>query len=201
MEPNIQDFLGWSNDKEILKIIKGEKLYYSNKLYKYNSFSMKQERNLLLTDKSLYNFKNKKLKRQMKYEEMLGITFSKQNNELVIHGKDGYDFHFGGRICPNRQSHGRGGRGSKFDIIRRAWQYVGGGTIFSGVCNFGFRGNVCRHNCRLDTRSRRTSHANANIPCANECGGRQRSNVWRQFIRYFRHNYRRYPHARLQNER
>ena len=94
MEPNIQDFLGWSNDKEILKIIKGEKLYYSNKLYKYNSFSMKQERNLLLTDKSLYNFKNKKLKRQMKYEEMLGITFSKQNNELVIHGKDGYDFHF-----------------------------------------------------------------------------------------------------------
>ena len=63
MEPNIQDFLGWSNDKEILKIIKGEKLYYSNKLYKYNSFSMKQERNLLLTDKSLYNFKNKKIKR------------------------------------------------------------------------------------------------------------------------------------------
>ena len=94
MEPNIQDFLGWSNDKEILKIIKGEKLYYSNKLYKYNSFSMKQERNLLLTDKSLYNFKNKKLKRQIKYEEMLGITFSKQTNELVIHGKDGNDIHF-----------------------------------------------------------------------------------------------------------
>ena len=94
MEPSFQDFLSWSNNKEILKVIKNEILYFSNKIYKYNSFSLKQERNLVLTDKSLYNFQNKKIKRQMKYEEMLGITFSKQSNEFVIHAKEGYDFHY-----------------------------------------------------------------------------------------------------------
>ena len=30
----------------------------------------------------------------MKYEEMLGITFSNQSNEFVIHANQGYDFHF-----------------------------------------------------------------------------------------------------------
>ena len=30
----------------------------------------------------------------MKYEEMLGITFSKQSNEFVVHANQGYDFHF-----------------------------------------------------------------------------------------------------------
>jgi hypothetical protein len=92
MEPNFQDFLSWSNDKEILKAINNEVIYYSNKIHKFNTF--KQERNLVLTNKSLYNFQGKKIKRQMKYEEMLGITFSKQSNEFVVHAKEGYDFHF-----------------------------------------------------------------------------------------------------------
>ena len=71
MEANFQDLLGWNADKDILNVIKDEIIYYSNKVHKYNSFSIKQERNLVLTDKCLYNFHNKKVKRQMKYEEML----------------------------------------------------------------------------------------------------------------------------------
>ena len=94
MEPNFQDFLGFNLEKDILKVINDETLYFSNRVYKFNSFSMKQERNLVLTDKCLYNFQNKKLKRQMKYEEMLGITFSNQSNEFVVHANKGYDFHF-----------------------------------------------------------------------------------------------------------
>ena len=94
MEPNFQDFLGFTMEKDIIKIIKDETLYFSNKVYKFNSFSIKQERNLVLTDKCLYNFQSKKLKRQMKYEEMLGITFSSQSNEFVVHANKGYDFHF-----------------------------------------------------------------------------------------------------------
>jgi serum/glucocorticoid-regulated kinase 2 len=94
MEANFQDFLGWCTDKDILKSIGDEILYFSNKVFKYNSFNMKQERNLILTNKCLYNLQNKKVKRQMKYEEMLGITFSNQSNEFVVHADKGYDFHF-----------------------------------------------------------------------------------------------------------
>ena len=94
MESNFQDSLCWCNDKEIKKIIGNEKIYFSNKVSKFSSFSMKQERNLVLTNKCLYNFQNKKIKRQMKYEEMLGITFSNQSNEFVVHANQGYDFHF-----------------------------------------------------------------------------------------------------------
>lgn len=94
MESNYQDSLCWGNDNEIQKIIGNEKIYFSNKVSKFSSFSMKQDRNLVLTNKCLYNFQNKKLKRQMKYEEMLGITFSNQSNEFVVHANQGYDFHF-----------------------------------------------------------------------------------------------------------
>ena len=94
MEPHFQDFLGWALDKDVLKVIGDETLYYSGKVQKINSFSIKQERNLVLTDKCLYNFHNKKVKRQMKYEEMLGITFSNVSNEFVVHADKGYDFHF-----------------------------------------------------------------------------------------------------------
>lgn len=94
MEASFQDFLGWSTDKEVLKVIGNETLYFSGKVHKFNSFSIKQERNLVLTDKCLYNFHNKKIKRQMKYEEMLGITFSNLSNEFVVHANKVYDFHF-----------------------------------------------------------------------------------------------------------
>ena len=99
MESIFQDYLYWSNDNEILKIIGKEKIYFSNKVSKFSSFSIKQDRNLILTDKCLYNFQNKKIKRQMKYEEMLGITFSKLSNEFVVHANQGYDFHF---ISPDK---------------------------------------------------------------------------------------------------
>jgi serum/glucocorticoid-regulated kinase 2 len=99
MEPNFEDRLGWAMDADILKIIGDEIIYYSNKILKYNSFSMKQERSFLLTNKCLYNILNKKVKREMKYEEMLGITFSNQTNEFIIHANLGYDFHF---ISPDK---------------------------------------------------------------------------------------------------
>ena len=95
MKANFQDYLGWMADPEILKVIEDETIYYSNKVQKYNSFNIKQDRNLLLTNNSIYNFQNKKMKRHMKYEELLGITFSNQSNEFVVHANKGYDFHFG----------------------------------------------------------------------------------------------------------
>jgi len=94
MEPGFEDNLGWCNNEEISKIIGNEKIYYSNKVQKYNSYSIKQERSLLLTNKCIYNIVSKKVKRQMKYEEMKGISFSSLSNEFIFHANQGYDIHF-----------------------------------------------------------------------------------------------------------
>ena len=99
MEPGFEDSLGWCNDEEIAKIIGKEKIYYSNKVQKYNSYSLKQERSLLLTNKCIYNIVSKKVKRQMKYEEMRGISFSSISNEFIFHANQGYDIHF---ISPDK---------------------------------------------------------------------------------------------------
>ena len=101
MEPNFQDLLGWSDDKEILKVLGKENIYFSNKVYKINHYKQKQERNLILTNNCLYNFKNKKLKREIKYKEMIGITFSNQSNEFVVHAKEGNDFYY---ISPDKNT-------------------------------------------------------------------------------------------------
>jgi len=93
MEANFQDSLNWYMDKDISKIIGKEIIYYSNKIQKFTAFSLKQDRALLLTNVSLYSFHNKKLKRQIKYEDIIGITFSIVSNEIVIHAKQTYDLH------------------------------------------------------------------------------------------------------------
>ena len=95
MESLHYDFLSISNDKEILNIIGNEEIYYSNKVLKISSsFSLRQERTLILTSSSIFIFQNKKLKRKLNYEEIRGISFSNQSNELVIHGITDYDLHF-----------------------------------------------------------------------------------------------------------
>ena len=55
----VTDTLNWANDKEILAIIKDEKLYFSDMITKINHYGMSQERSIILTDKALYNMKKK----------------------------------------------------------------------------------------------------------------------------------------------
>lgn len=55
----IIDSLNFINDKEILKIINKEKIYYADLVTKVNHFGMNQERAIMLTDKALYNMKKK----------------------------------------------------------------------------------------------------------------------------------------------
>ena len=58
MESNqILDRLSLQDDKSILKLIKKETLLYSDKLIKVNRYGASQERNLLITDKAIYNLK------------------------------------------------------------------------------------------------------------------------------------------------
>jgi serum/glucocorticoid-regulated kinase 2 len=94
MESSNYDLLFFSNDKEIIKIIGNEHIVYSDKITKISSFSIRQERNLVLTNESMYIFQNKKFKRQLKYEDICGITFSNISNDFVVHGAKEYDLHF-----------------------------------------------------------------------------------------------------------
>ena len=95
MEKSDYDFLNLSNDKEILKLIKDEVLYYSNKLQKINHFNISQERILVLTNEGLYILQKKKLNRKIKYNEIVGITFTNLSQEFIVHNFDiDYDYYF-----------------------------------------------------------------------------------------------------------
>ena len=96
MEVVVFDSLKWAKDPDIMKIIGKEILYYSNKITKINHYNIGQERFLVLTDESLYNFQKKKLKRKIEYNKIQGITYSKISPELfVVHGNEvEYDYYF-----------------------------------------------------------------------------------------------------------
>ena len=91
----VSDNLNWANDKEILNIIKGEKLYYCDSISKINHYGMSQERSIILTDKSLYNMKKRTVRRKIPYNLIRGITYSKITYEFVVHGNDEeYDYQY-----------------------------------------------------------------------------------------------------------
>ena len=94
MESFGQDFLFFKDDKEILNVIGSENIVYSNKIQKFSSFPRWQDRNLILTNESIYIFQNKKFKRKMAYLDVNGITFSNISNDFIIHGKKEYDIYF-----------------------------------------------------------------------------------------------------------
>jgi hypothetical protein len=54
-----KDHLNYKNDNDILKQIKDEILLLSDKIIKVNRYGMAQERNIVITNKNIYNFKNK----------------------------------------------------------------------------------------------------------------------------------------------
>lgn len=72
-----------------------ESLLFSDKIIKINRYNMSQDRQLVLTDKAVYNFKKKIMKRRIDYSTILGISISKLTDEFVIHGSDNeYDYDF-----------------------------------------------------------------------------------------------------------
>ena len=57
-----KDYLNFKNEKNIKSIIGDEKLLFSDKLIKINRYGLSQERNILITDKAIYNLKKKSKK-------------------------------------------------------------------------------------------------------------------------------------------
>jgi tRNA A-37 threonylcarbamoyl transferase component Bud32 len=91
----VHDLLNINEDNEILNLLKGEKVYYSDVITKINHYGLSQERSIILTDVALYNMKKKELKRRIPYKEILGISYSNISNEFAIHGNNcQYDYHY-----------------------------------------------------------------------------------------------------------
>ena len=90
------DFLNFTKDYSIKNnITREEEIQFSDKVKKINKNGWKQERNILLTDKAIYNLKKNALKRRIDYKTIMGITLSKFSDEFVIHCEDiDYDYHY-----------------------------------------------------------------------------------------------------------
>ena len=90
------DFLHYAKDYKIKNnITREEEILFSDKVKKINKKGWSQDRNIILTDKAIYNLKKTTLKRRIDYNTIIGITVSKVSDEFVIHCEDiDYDYQF-----------------------------------------------------------------------------------------------------------
>ena len=97
------DFLNFSKDNTInSNITRGERIEFSDKILKINKYGFKQERNIIISDKAIYNLKKKALKRRIELKVVQGITLSKVSDEFVIHCcDDDYDYRY---ISPKKKT-------------------------------------------------------------------------------------------------
>lgn len=95
----VKDQLNFANDAEIKKLLEpDEKVVYSGKITKFNDMGWKQERNMVVTNKSIMNLQKKSLKRKMKITTVEAITKSKSKDstEFVLHIPSEYDYRYTG---------------------------------------------------------------------------------------------------------
>ena len=90
------DFLNFSKDHYIkTNVTRDESIQFSDKITKINKYGFKQERNMIITDKGIYNLKKTTLKRRIDLKSIKGITLSKISDEFVIHCNDEeYDYQY-----------------------------------------------------------------------------------------------------------
>ena len=88
------DFLDYSNDADIKKLINDEKILYCDFISKISRFGLNQERIILLTDKNIYYLKGKSPTFTINYPQLLGVTLSKTSTEFIFHiNFDDQDYH------------------------------------------------------------------------------------------------------------
>ena len=56
---NYKDYLKVAGDKSLQKLIGDEVLLFTDKINKINRYGLTQERNILITNKAIYNLKKK----------------------------------------------------------------------------------------------------------------------------------------------
>ena len=90
------DFLNLSKNYTIKNnITREEEIQFSDKITKINNRGWKQERNIIITDKAIYNLKKLTLKRRIDLKTIIGITITKLSDEFVVHCSDiDYDYQY-----------------------------------------------------------------------------------------------------------
>lgn len=76
------------------QLVNNEEVYFSTVITKFNDDGYRQERNLVLTDQAIYNFKSKTIKRRVQYEKLEAITKSTNSSEFLFHIKGENDYRF-----------------------------------------------------------------------------------------------------------
>lgn len=72
-----------------------EAIMYSDKCQKINSMGLKQERNLVLTSKHIYNLRRKKMRRKIQIVNVAAVILSEKNDsDFVLHVPKEYDYRF-----------------------------------------------------------------------------------------------------------
>lgn len=79
------DYLVFNNDKPIRKFIKDEIILFSDVIDKTNRYGITQRRNIIITNKAIYNVEKKDLKRKVDIKVVKGITTSSESDEFVLH--------------------------------------------------------------------------------------------------------------------
>lgn len=54
-----KDYLNFAKEKSLSKIINDEEVLFTDKINKINRYGLTQERNILITNKAIYNLKKK----------------------------------------------------------------------------------------------------------------------------------------------
>ena len=91
------DKLNFEDNSSIKDKINDENIYFTDKIKKIKKglITKNQDRNFVITEFAIYNFKGNELKRRIKIENLKGITISKLSDQFIIHGnKNEYDYLF-----------------------------------------------------------------------------------------------------------
>ena len=89
------DLLQFNSDPVIKGFTRDEPILFSDKIKKTNHYGFSQERNIIITDKAVYNLKGKSMKRRFQLSCIKGITMSKITDEFIIHCNDNeYDYQY-----------------------------------------------------------------------------------------------------------
>ena len=98
-----EDYLDIENNILIKQRIGNEKIYYSDNIMKINFglFMKIQERSILITDIALYNIKGNEIRKRLKIEDIIGISYSTESEQFIVHmNENGYDYAF---LSPERK--------------------------------------------------------------------------------------------------
>jgi len=86
----------FSKSEDVTKLFEAdETVKISTALFKFNKKAKKQERNILITNKHIFNLgKGQEVKRKIPISKVAAITASRVSSEFVIHVPDEYDYRY-----------------------------------------------------------------------------------------------------------